>query len=526
MEQQRLNGEEALARAAARQGLTLATGYPGSPAGGIIRILSGLGTTTEVHWSTNEKVAVEKALGVAINGKKALVCVKGVGLNAMLDPLTVANLTPLTGALVIVVGDDPGGYGSQNDQDSRLLGRFLNLPWLEPADPQAGYHLMQLAFGLSHAYGLPVFLRITRSYARQHALVNEGLAVPRIKPYPLLKLVAPRFVPCPANAVAKNQELKERMQALAGQLSTLDVNRQSWAEGTTGLVVCGHLISKLKQVIALQQLAQEAPLLLMQSIHPLPVDQIAGFLTGLGKVIVLEENTAVIGHELMAIAAKHRLQLNWQLAARPGEIFRWQLAAILSKAFPGLTINPAIAGPVEEKPVMKNNCLDCRYDEVLDLFDACAADRGATCHYYGDPGCLVIVSDRLYGKFALGGSVATAFGAAKASPEIINIAFIGDSGFFHSALPAIVDAAWQGAELPVVLLNNNAALTTGGQEHPGVANGRGAPLSYEAILSPCGVAQYRCVNLDQDRDTLRAAIAWLMGGTGLRFLQLDITGKA
>src|SRR4051812_4325508 len=132
-----LNGDEAMALGALVAGVTVVTSYPGSPSSGSVEVLAGLAAAHGVHveWSSNEKVAAEVAIGASIAGRRALICTKSVGLNVMLDPLMALNLTPVHGGLVILLGDDPGGYGSQNDQDSRSLALLMETPMLEPSDP-------------------------------------------------------------------------------------------------------------------------------------------------------------------------------------------------------------------------------------------------------------------------------------------------------------------------------------------------------------------------------------------------------
>lgn len=114
-----------------------ATSYPGSSSSEVIRALVDLGRDRDVRveWASNERVAMETAVGVSIVGRRAQVCTKSVGMNVMLDPLMVLNLTPVHGGLVIVLGDHPGGYGSQNDQDPRPLAPMLGMPMLEPLSP-------------------------------------------------------------------------------------------------------------------------------------------------------------------------------------------------------------------------------------------------------------------------------------------------------------------------------------------------------------------------------------------------------
>ena len=121
-----LNTEEALAHGALACGVGLAVSYPGSPSSSVMDAIISSSTDDSVHaeWSTNEKVCLEIAIGASLGGTRAVVCVKSVGMNVLLDPLMALNLTGVHAGLVIVLGDDPGAYGSQNDQDTRPLAAF------------------------------------------------------------------------------------------------------------------------------------------------------------------------------------------------------------------------------------------------------------------------------------------------------------------------------------------------------------------------------------------------------------------
>ena len=139
MTQLTLTGDEAFAYGSLASGVKIVTGYPGSPSSGTLQILADHTSEEDVYveWSSNEKVAAEVAIGASLAGRRALICTKSVGMNVMLDPLMALNLTGVHAGLVILLGDDPGAYGSQNEQDTRLLSPLLEMPMLEPATPAA-----------------------------------------------------------------------------------------------------------------------------------------------------------------------------------------------------------------------------------------------------------------------------------------------------------------------------------------------------------------------------------------------------
>ena len=96
---QTITSAQALAQGALVAGVKVVTSYPGSPSSETVELLIELAEQHGLHveWSSNEKVAMEIGIGVSIAGRRALVCTKSVGMNAMIDPLMVLNLTPVHG---------------------------------------------------------------------------------------------------------------------------------------------------------------------------------------------------------------------------------------------------------------------------------------------------------------------------------------------------------------------------------------------------------------------------------------------
>ena len=215
----KFSGEEAIAQGAIDAGVYLATGYPGSPGTGIMEFLIKHQPQIEAEWSVNEKVAIETAHGATIGGARALVCVKNVGLNAMVDPIMAMNLSPLSGGLVVVVGDDPGAYGSQNDQDSRPLAHLFELPWFEPFHPEQAYTLTKRSFAWSERFGMPIFLRITRSFSQMREVFETSRNDVTPSAHTLQLDNNDRYIPQPSNAVKKHSELQDRLGSFAEYVS-------------------------------------------------------------------------------------------------------------------------------------------------------------------------------------------------------------------------------------------------------------------------------------------------------------------
>jgi indolepyruvate ferredoxin oxidoreductase alpha subunit len=160
---QLLSGNEAMALGAYHAGIAVAAAYPGTPSTEILENLARL-KGIYVEWSTNEKVALEVALGAAYGGVRALASMKHVGLNVAADPFFAASTTGIIGGLVVISCDDPGEHSSQGEQDNRHLAKFAKVPMVEPTDSQEAYDLMDWAFQISEEFDTPVLFRATRQW--------------------------------------------------------------------------------------------------------------------------------------------------------------------------------------------------------------------------------------------------------------------------------------------------------------------------------------------------------------------------
>ena len=150
IEKQLLLGDEAVALGALHAGLSGAYAYPGTPSTEITEYIQAHPLTRErgIHcnWSSNEKTAMEGALGVSYAGKRALVCMKHVGMNVCADPFMGSAMTGANGGLVITACDDPSMHSSQNEQDSRFWGKFAMMPVFEPSNQQEAYEMTREAY--------------------------------------------------------------------------------------------------------------------------------------------------------------------------------------------------------------------------------------------------------------------------------------------------------------------------------------------------------------------------------------------
>ena len=161
-----LMANEAFAHAALEAGVNVVAGYPGTPSSEVVETVAklraaGAAEGVYVEWSTNEKAALEVAVGASYAGARALFTCKQMGMNVATDPLMCVNYVGIKGGLVLYVADDPGPISSQTEQDTRRYSAFAKVPVLDPATPEQGFAMIKEAFELSERYATPVIVRPT-----------------------------------------------------------------------------------------------------------------------------------------------------------------------------------------------------------------------------------------------------------------------------------------------------------------------------------------------------------------------------
>ncbi|MCK9433153.1 MAG: thiamine pyrophosphate-binding protein, partial [Candidatus Omnitrophica bacterium] len=218
-----MSGNEAIARGAYEAGVRFATAYPGTPSTEILEAFAKY-EGVYAEWSTNEKVAVEVAIGAALAGEKAMAVMKHVGVNVAADPVFTVSYTGTNGALVIVSADDPSLHSSQNEQDNRNYARFAKIPMLEPSDAQEAKKYIKLAFEISEKFDTPVFLRSTTRVSHSKSVVTVEEPEKYIDKTGFVYNTE-KYVMVPHCARLRRVEVEKRQQLLKEFVETFSENR-------------------------------------------------------------------------------------------------------------------------------------------------------------------------------------------------------------------------------------------------------------------------------------------------------------
>jgi len=483
-----LLGNEAIAQGAIDAGLSGAYGYPGTPSTEIIEYLTASPEAKsgkiKTHWSTNEKVAMEEALGMSYAGKRAIVTMKHVGLNVAADAFINMAISGINGGLVVVVADDPSQHSSQNEQDSRFYGKFAMLPILEPSNQQEAYDMMSYAFELSEKTQLPVLFRsVTRL---SHSRANVSLKNQQNQND--LKLVedTKRFALIPSFAKVQYKGLIEKQKELEKIAENSPWNY--YKEGNNrklGIIASGIAINYL-----LENYPEDLPFdLLKVSHYPLPKKQVAKMFDRVDKILVLEDGYPFI-EEMIGDYLGREQKVTGRLTGdlpRTGELNPNVVAYAL-----GLEdkINEDIPKIVKGRPPQL--CPGCGhidlYEELNDIIPEIGDNR-----VFSDIGCYSLgvlePYDSIDTLIDMGASIPMAKGAADAG-LLPAIAVIGDSTFTHSGMTGLLSAIWDNSPITVIISDNSAVAMTGAQPSAAmgrlynIAKGLGVPEEHLKVIIP------------------------------------------
>lgn len=489
MEKLLLLGDEAIAQGAIDAGISGIYAYPGTPSTEIMEYVQVSKEAKEMGiralWSANEKTAMESALGMSYAGKRAMVCMKHVGLNVAADAFVNAAITGANGGLVVVAADDPSMHSSQNEQDSRFYGKFSLIPILEPANQQQAYDMIHYAFQLSEDMRIPVLVRITTRLAHSRTGVERAA----VRKQNELKLPdnLRQFVLLPSIARKQYRELLGKQQQLEAASAKSGFNKLiDGKDKKTGIIACGLAYNYLMENFGEEKL--HAPLLCIGQ-YPVPLDMVDKLYESCEEILVLEDGYPMIEELLKGMLNKGKKikgRLDGTLP-RDGELTPGIVGAALGKSIVKGNQTPEL---VKNRP--PKLCDGCSHnDAFLALNDAILEyGRGRV---FSDIGCYTLSAleplEAINSCVDMGASITMAIGAADAG-LVPAVAAIGDSTFTHSGITGLLDAVNNNSPITVLILDNSTTGMTGGQASSAygkidtIVRGLGVPEEHIRVLKP------------------------------------------
>ena len=478
-EKKLLLGDEAIALGAIHAGLSGVYAYPGTPSTEITEFIQGNALAKErgIHsrWSTNEKTAMEAALGMSFMGKRALVCMKHVGLNVCADPFVNSGMTGVNGGVIVLVADDPSMHSSQDEQDSRFYGKFAMIPTFEPSSQQEAYDMMAVAFEYSEQQHLPVLMRVTTRMAHSRAVVQVATE-PRQENELNYNAVASSWVLLPANARKRNVIVTAQQAQLEADAEASVYNKYiDGADKSLGIIASG-----IGYNYVMECYPEGCPFPILKiSQYPLPKKLVRDLMAACEKILVVEEGQPFIEDIIRGVEDNARIQgkLTGELP-RTGEL----TPDIVKKAL-GIESDECFAPCEDVVPRPPALCMGCGHRDVYAALNEVLKEYENP-RVFGDIGCYTLgflpPYRAIHSCVDMGASITMAKGAADAG-QWPAVAIIGDSTFTHSGMTGLLDAINENSNITVIISDNLTTGMTGGQDSAGTNK-------FEAICRGLGLS--------------------------------------
>lgn len=513
-----LMGNEAIVEGALASGVQFVAAYPGTPSSEIGNIFSRIGKQNNVYFefSTNEKTALEAVVGASFSGLRCLSAMKNFGLNVACDALLPFVYTGSKGPAVIIVADDPSCHSSaQSEENSRAFAYLAHIPVLEPSDSQECYDFTQLAFQISEKFQIPVMVRTTTRVAHQRSIVELKVQNEKLKVNKGEFIKEPRkFLTMPPRVLEMHRELLVKIESIREFLEKSEINkiiqnpkvkilRQGHSDESfcdeplraveplgrspqdgepsrtiqkLGIIASG--VSYLYAMETLQELQVDIPVLKIGLFYPLPENKIKNFIKPLKSILIVEELEPYLEKEVKILAKEvnPKLQvLGKYVLPEVGELS----PDIVLEAVAKLAGKKIILAKPPELQKVKHLPRFCTTPTCLywSLFaavkQAIPQEEFANTVFGGDIGCYMLAAlppHNIYDyMLCMGSSIGIGHGISKATQGGQKpIVFIGDSTFFHSGVPALINVVYNKSNILVIVGDNRITAMTGHQPNPGM----------------------------------------------------------
>ncbi|MGA1819560.1 MAG: indolepyruvate ferredoxin oxidoreductase subunit alpha [Thermoplasmatota archaeon] len=521
-------GNEAIARAAIEAGVTVAATYPGTPSSEIGNTLHRVAKKAGMYFefSTNEKVAFEVAGAAAVAGVRSFTFMKHVGLNVAADAFMTMAYTGVRAGFVVLSADDPSCHSSQNEQDNRYYAKMSGVPMVEPSSPEEARQMMHYAFEISEKFEMPVLFRTTTRMNHVRGVIELGkIRKPSDRVHFEKDLM--RFVTVPANARKRHLVLLDIIKEMEKESEVSPWNRvvapkkmNTRGDLKLGIITSGVSYNYVMEILENIELGVEARVLKLGMTSPLPDDMLSEFCQECDLVLTVEEGEMYLEEYVKAVL-KERDVPTAVLGKRDGhfprpmeynpDIVLKGIASALEGE--GRKIEIPLKEKIEwealpEPPRPPVLCAGCPHRATFLAVKRATKGKAV---YPNDIGCytLGIQPPQSTGDLliCMGSSAGSAGGLSRVVDEPV-IAFMGDSTFFHTGIPPLVNAVHNKHRFVLNIMDNATTAMTGHQPHPGLPEdgmGDEAPaINIEKVCKGVGVKFVKTVNPLKVKETQKA----------------------
>ena len=494
-----MTGNEAIARGAYEAGVRFASAYPGTPSTEILENVAAYKGDIVAEWATNEKVALEAAIGGSLAGARSMASMKHVGVNVAADPLFTFSYTGVNGGMVLISADEPGMHSSQNEQDNRNYAKFAKIAMFEPSTSQEAKDMFKEAFEVSEKFDTPVLFRVTTRLCHSKGIVecSDRVDVP-IKEYvknPQKNLTVP------AHARVRRIELEDRMSKLLEYSNNTPLNSYEINDTKIGIVASGMCYTYAKEVFG-----DDASYMKLGFTNPMPIDKIKEFASKVDKIYVIEENDEFIEEQLKANNIEcHGKDVFPSYGEMTPDVIR---KSVFGKMNDTIEYNKDLV--VNRPPGLCAGCPHRGFFYEL--------GKRKNVMVTGDIGCYTLGFAPPYNAMdtvvCMGASLSAGHGAQKVfnmkeDNNMRVVGVLGDSTFFHTGVNSLLDVVYNNGNSISVILDNRITGMTGHQQNPGTGYTLQGDITnevdIEALVKACGVKHIKTINpndLSQVKETL------------------------
>ncbi|MBI2303585.1 MAG: indolepyruvate ferredoxin oxidoreductase subunit alpha [Chloroflexi bacterium] len=531
-------GNEAIARGALEAEIGYFSTYPGTPASEVgdsiyevIDELKGL----HFEYSTNEMVAFMGAVGANLTGVRAISAMKHQGVNVIADALGNVGYRGGARGLVIISGGDPGQISSNTEQENRWYAPLFHVPLVVPSTIQEAKDFTIEAFQISEEFEMPVMLDVSIQLCHSTGDLELGElpeawpGAGRFKGQPRIDRRGPGSQEGPpGHIVLLEKEAKVRRIAADTELNRILPGSAPWGVITSGTCF-GYTLEALN-ILGLK----DVPVLKLGLVYPIAPDLISRFARGLKKLIIVEELDGFIENQVKGLAYDLDLRIpivGKEVFPATGAFSATRVADKLSQHLE-LPLPQEFAAAKERRDRMASGqelaapargnafCPGCPHRGSAYAIKLAKGDEGIC---GGDIGCYAMASGPPYNLtqwgLCMGASIGVGQGVAHKLPGTPVMAIIGDSTFFHSGLPSVVNAVQHKADFLLIILDNYWTSMTGHQPVPSTPKTvEGNPLDHvdlKELLRGLGVQYIRTADPFRPLD-MAATVAEAMKVPGVK----------
>ena len=504
-----LLGNEAIARGILEAGVIVGAGYPGTPSSEILTTLAEMQKHfphLKLEWSINEKVGFEVAYGASMTNVRSVASMKHVGVNVASDAFITACYAGVRGGMILISADDPNCYSSQNEQDNRYFGLHALVPVLEPSTPQEAKDMIKYAYEFSEQYQTLVLFRTTTrlNHGRGDVILGDILNINDDNGFDWDRS---RWVCLPSHSRVLRVRLLERLEDISDFADVFPFNSMKISEERIngiryGFVASGIPYAHLLDTLNYYGIRQKVSILKLGMVYPPPKKLIKKFFKSVDEVLIIEELEPFLEDIFKKIAYEEGISNEVKIHGKdifpqngefPAELYLENIANFVGLNYERVVVPKEMMIIPPRLPIL---CPGCSHRAFFYAVKQVEKKMKTKFVNSSDIGCYTLAVykplEGLDTEVCMGGSIGLANGITKIqSKDNPVLAILGDSTFFHSGIPALINAVYNQNDILVAILDNRSTSMTGFQDNPGtgikIDNQPGNRVILEDLVRGCGV---------------------------------------